>query len=257
MSGEGLWQDFLNKALELGVVLNSEQLNQLEVFCTRVQDYSRHTNIVGSSKIECLLYDHVLDSLSLVPILRTSSLLDSTSSIPLVDVGSGAGFPALVLAIAVPELHVTLIEASGKKSRFLREASQGLCLTNRVTVCTTRAEELGHDRGYRERYRIATARAVGTFDLCAELVMPFLAINGVFLAQKSKAQEEAELAMAELCLPTLGGRIQVVHSLTNKILGKEKIVFQAQKVSSTPNLYPRTWVKIKNAPLGESPYQLK
>jgi len=154
------------------------------------------------------------------------------------------------LAIVAPQLEITLVEASGKKSRFLRESSQLLALGDRVTVCTARAEDLAHDPAYRERYGLATARAVGTFDLCAELVMPFLSIGGAFFSQKSKAQEAQERGNAELSLPKLGGRLQTIHSLSNAILGKEKIVMEARKTSPTPSLYPRTWTKIKNAPLG-------
>lgn len=243
---EQLLSELQERSQKLGVALTPEQVSALGVFCLEIIDYSKHTNLVGKAELSVLLQDHVLDSLALVPLIRNAT---DNNPVRLIDIGSGGGFPALVLAIAIPSLKVTAVEALGKKCRFLEEAAKKLGLEGRFVVECQRAEDLGHERNFRESFHFGTARAVGTFDLSAELVMPLLKMKGKFLAQKSEAQREDEVRRAEGCLSKLGGKLCDVKDLDETILGKSRIVLVAEKIRPCEATYPRPWPKIKSRPL--------
>ena len=170
----------------------------------------------------------------------------------LVDFGTGAGFPAIVIAIVCPDLYVTMIEAVGKKCRFLDEACVALELDKRTNIYNDRAELLAHDVNFRNRYDFATARAVANFDITAEILLPFLRVGGIFFAQKSLTQVPEEELRATRCLPKLGGALSGVETLDESILGKPRTLLLATKQSATKGLYPRQWGKIKAAPLGDA-----
>lgn len=244
---DALFENLTSASSALGVSLSGSQLDEVKDFCQSIIEYSSHTNLVGKAEMPVLLQDHVLDSLSLVPFLLKSN--GGNESGNLVDIGSGAGFPAIVLAIAMPQAQVTLIESAGKKCRFLEQVIKTLKLKDRVSVLSARAEEVGHDLDYRGRFDWGTARAVGTFDMSAELIMPFLRIGGHFFAQKSFAQKNEEADRAKKCLPLLGGKLSDVKSLDETILGKSRVLLIAEKREITPAPFARVFTKIKSEPL--------
>jgi 16S rRNA (guanine527-N7)-methyltransferase len=244
---DALFENLASASSALGVPLSDSQVGEVKDFCQSIIEYSIHTNIVGKAEMSVLLQDHVLDSLSLVPFLLKSN--GGIESGTLIDIGSGAGFPAIVLAIAMPQASVTLIESAGKKCRFLEQVISTLKLKKRVTALSARAEEVGHDLDYRARFDWGTARAVGTFDMTAELIMPFLRIGGHFFAQKSFAQKNEEAERAKKCLPVLGGKLSDVKSLDDTILGKSRVLLIAQKLEITPAPFARVFTKIKSDPL--------
>lgn len=124
-------------------------------------------------------------------------------TLSLIDVGSGAGFPGLALAIALPWCRVTSLEATGKKVRFQERVARELGLDN-VTVVQGRAEDLAHDPSLREIYDAATTRALGTLSVVAELTLPFVRCGGVAIAWKGPGAD-AEIAVAATALEELGG----------------------------------------------------
>jgi 16S rRNA (guanine527-N7)-methyltransferase len=244
---DALFEELVSASSALGVPLNDQQVGEVKTFCQLIIEYSSHTNIVGKAETSVLLQDHVLDSLALVPFLLKANSGNGAGK--LIDVGSGAGFPAIILSIALPQAQVLLIESAGKKCRFLEQAVKTLKLKDRVTVLSARAEEVGHDLDYRGRFDWGTARAVGTFDMTAELVMPFLRIGGYFFAQKSFAQKEEEAYRAKKSLPLLGGKLSDVRTLDETILGKSRILLIAEKKEITPAPFARVFTKIKSEPL--------
>jgi 16S rRNA (guanine527-N7)-methyltransferase len=235
------------KSQKLGVVLTSEQLLAIKLFCLEIIDYSKHTNLTGNADLAVLLGEHVLDAVALIPHFESDS---PGRPAKLIDIGSGAGFPAIILGICLPHLKATLVESAKKKCRFIERVCQLLKMETRFSVIAQRAEELGHDLRHRGHYDWGTARAVGAFDLSAELVFPYLAIGGKFIAQKSLAQSEDELLRAQVCLPKLGGKIHASKSLDASILSKSRLLIIASKLEPTKPDYARTWTKIKSKPLG-------
>ncbi len=238
---------FVQRVKALGIVLSDQQIIKLAEFCRLIGQYGEHTNIVGNADLSVLLNDHVLDSLALLPVVKKYSI--DVEQPALLDVGSGAGFPAIVLALAMPTLKITLVEANGKKCRFLAAAVGDLAIGSRTTICHARAEELAHDSLHRAAYDLATARAVADLDLTAEIAAPFLRRGGIFIAQKSAAQLPEQERRASICLPKLGCELKSVEHLDSSVLGKERVLIVALKTGETDPLYPRVWNKIKEKPL--------
>jgi 16S rRNA (guanine527-N7)-methyltransferase len=179
----------------------------------------------------------VLDSLTPVP------LIASAEAKRVMDVGSGGGLPGIPLAIVMPEVHFTLLEATGKKARFLKETIAALELSN-VDVINERAETAGQDhRHHREQYDIVIARAVGRLATLLELTVPFAKVGGLTLAMKG-AQAEAEIAEAK----------QALHMLHAQVIDRREmetgVIVVVEKQRKTPRMYPRSPGEPKRAPLG-------
>lgn len=181
-----------------------------------------------------------LDSLAL---MKTELPAGAT----LVDIGTGAGFPGLVLRLFRPDLRVTLVESNGKKVAFLREVCEALELRD-VAVMQARAEELGREPEHRERYDIAVSRAVAELRILAELCLPLVKVGGRFCAYKS-ARAEAELAAAGAAFRTLGAERCGETRYTLPLSGAELLVVEAEKRRATPAAYPRRYAQMKKRPL--------
>ena len=214
-------------------------------FCRELQAYNEHTNLVANAEIEVVLKEHILDSLSLIPVIG----VDRLQNAELVDVGSGAGFPGIILAIACPSLSVALVESIGKKCLFLESTADSLGLEKRVQVCRQRAEILAHESDFRHTFNLATARAVASLPIVAELTLPLLKKGGWLLAQRSKRQAIQEESDADAYFSKLGGRLLDTIHLTPDLLGRELSVFKVKKESNTSSRYPRTAAQIKNEKL--------
>jgi 16S rRNA (guanine527-N7)-methyltransferase len=148
----------------------------------------------------------------------------------LVDVGSGGGLPGLALKIARPDLEVTLVEADGAKAAFLVSAAAKLGLG--IDVVARRAEEAGHDPRYRERFDVATARALAPMRTLVELCLPFVRVGGRLLAQKTENEEAAH------AIERLGGRLDSVIPAPSDARARGVVVI-VEKVAPTPAAYPR------------------
>ncbi len=240
---EGLAQ----KGRLLGVPVDQLVMSLLAEFCTRLAAYNKHTNLVSCAEPGHLVSEHLLDAWTLIPLLQPAPALANVS---LVDIGSGAGFPGVILAIACPWLKVVLVESISKKAKFLSAVIEALNLGQQVQVVNNRAESLGHHGQWREKFSYATARAVGTIDVVAELTLPLIQVGGFLLAQKSSSQLQKEMLRAKKALPVLGGHLKTVKNLDEEVLGKSRVVMIVQKIAPTLPIYPRSTAKIKHHPLG-------
>jgi 16S rRNA (guanine527-N7)-methyltransferase len=178
---------------------------------------------------------HIADSLSLVPWLR-----ELATATRIVDVGSGGGLPGLPLAIALPDRTFTLLEATGKKARFLEQTAQQLGLAN-VRVVSERAETFGQGDG-RERFDAATSRAVSRMPVLVELSLPLLRVGGSSLSIKGE-QAELEVQEAARALTLLQGVVRAVERTPTGTL------VRIDKTGSTPARFPRKPGEPKRAPL--------
>jgi 16S rRNA (guanine527-N7)-methyltransferase len=227
--------DVVEQAASFGVALTGRCADLLAGYLDRLLTTNRSFNLTAVTEPEAVWHKHILDSLSLVPALRAHRALKR-----LVDVGSGGGLPAIPLAIALPDISFTLLEATGKKARFLTEVSQELGLTN-VRVIEDRAENLGRGPD-RARFDAVTARAVSRLPVLLELTLPLLRVHGVFLALKGE-QAELEVAESSRALRLLGG---VVRDLVRTPTGT---IVTIEKSGPTPEKYPRRPGEPKKAPL--------
>jgi 16S rRNA (guanine527-N7)-methyltransferase len=153
----------------------------------------------------------------------------------MIDIGSGAGFPGVPLKIVFPQVHMALVEATGKKVAFLDHVIALLNLRD-LTAIHARAEELAHNPDHRENYDVAVARAVAEMPTLLEYALPFVRVGGIFVAQKGKVEEE--VASAAHALEALGGRLREVTPV--KLPGLEpRHLVVVEKIAPTPPRYPR------------------
>ena len=186
---------------------------------------------------------HFIDSLT---VLRTDRIIPDAS---LIDVGTGAGFPGMVLAMARPDLQVTLIDAQMKRLRFL-EAVRDAAEIRNTKIIHARAEDAALDRKNREQYDIAAARAVAPLNVLCEYLLPFVKTGGYALCWKGPALRE-ELEAGRRAARLLGGRLEM--SVPCLVAGREwkHMILSVKKTEKTASLYPRKAGIPKSKPLGE------
>ena len=176
---------------------------------------------------------HFAESLALLDAVEKAGAL----SPPLIDIGTGAGFPGVPIRIARPDLRLTLLEATGKKAAFLERLREALGLRD-VAVIHGRAEELAHDPAHREAYGLATARAVAPLPVLVELALPFLRIGGHLAALKGSGAGR-EVREAERSLRECGGEVVEVRALELPDSAHPPALVLIRKVAPTPARYPR------------------
>lgn len=229
----------MRETLEQGLPtlgLESGCIPALERFAEMLLERNRVMNLTAITEPKEVAALHLLDSLSLIP----AAGMESGS---VVDVGTGAGFPGVPLAIAKPELTVTLLDSLGKRVHFLEEVREELGLENVVCV-QARAEEFGH----REAFDWAVSRAVAELPVLCELCLPLVKVGGRFLAMKSSHCEE-ELERAAEAIEALGGKIGWVRDYTIPTTDVTHRVVCVEKLAPTPGKYPRRFSQIKKQPL--------
>lgn len=165
----------------------------------------------------------------------------------LIDVGTGAGFPGVPLAVLAPSLKVTLLDSLNKRVEWLEEACKALGLSNACAI-QARAEEAGREPDLRERFDFATARAVADLRVLAELCLPFVKVGGHVLAMKG-TDSGAELDAARPAIRLLGGQVATCFDYTIPHTDVAHRVIVMEKISATPEKYPRRWAKIQKMPL--------
>ncbi len=221
----------------LGLSPAPAALDQLGRYCDLLLEKNQVMNLTAVTEPAQVVRRHFLDSAALLP---TRALQGKA----VVDVGTGAGFPGLVLAILDPSAHLTLLDSQGKRLDWLAEVVGELGLDN-VTILQGRAEELGLDKEQRERYDTAVSRAVAALPVLAELCLPLVKPGGLFLAMKSNKTDE-EIEAAAPIIQTLGGEPPFV--MDYRLPGSEAYqrIVTVLKARPTPPGYPRRWSKIKN-----------
>jgi 16S rRNA (guanine527-N7)-methyltransferase len=214
-------------AARLGVTLNADQEAQFARLADALVEWNAHTNLTAITDPEGVHVRHFLDSLT-VPVRPDERVID---------VGTGAGFPGLPLAIAHPSVRVTLLEATGKKIAFLEHVIALLGLTNAVTL-HARAEDAGQHPAHRAAYDLAVARAVARLPVLLEYLLPLVRVGGRCIAMKGvTAHEEAE--SARRALRTLGGRLIGIEPVMLPGVDEPHYLVMVEKIAPTPPLYPR------------------
>lgn len=225
------------KALKYGLELTEEEVKKFEIFREMLKKYNNEFNLTAICDDEGINEKHFIDSLLGVKMFTKNSTV--------AEIGSGGGFPSLPLKIVREDLSFTLIEATGKKCRYLEKVINELGLKN-VTVINGRAEEIGKDPAYRERFDHATARAVASLNILSEYCMPFVKTGGSFIAYKGNA--DAEIEEGRNAVKILGGEIGKIKS-ADLPDGSERKIIEIVKKSKTPVLYPRGNGKERKKPL--------
>ena len=219
----------------LGLTLPEERIDTLCAFGRAMVKQNEVMNLTGITDDTGVANLHLLDSLT---VLSTAELAGKK----LIDVGCGAGFPGVPLAIACPDARITLLDSLGKRMKWLEDILPQLGIE--AECVTARAEEAVATR--RESYDYATSRAVARLNILLELTAPYVKVGGAVLAMKGSAARE-ELAECANAIKKLGLKLEEVREYP--IDGTSHAVIVLRKVSPTPKQYPRRFAKIKQAPL--------
>jgi 16S rRNA (guanine527-N7)-methyltransferase len=221
--------------IDANINVNQKQMEQFSTFSDFLIEYNQKVNLTAITDPKEIIIKHFCDSI--IPI----DLVDDVESIA--DIGSGAGFPGVPMAIVRPDTPVTLIESNGKKVAFLRALIDKLGLKN-VTVVQGRAEDLARGE-LREHFEIVTARAFAPFAQLVEYTMPFLRIHGELLVMKGPSERYEPAASA---VEALGGDLEAMieYDLPG---GDSRRVFIIEKHIATPKKYPRSNALIKKNPI--------
>lgn len=226
---------FVRISEEYGLAFEPGEVERYGRYLTLLLDANERMNLTTVTDPEWVWVRHIFDSLTLVPFVHAANAQRA------VDVGTGGGLPGVPLAIAMPEIQITLIDATGKKVTFLREVCEDLGLRN-VMLVNARAETAAHEPAHRERYDVAVSRAVGKLQVLLEYTAPFVKVGGHIIAIKGeKAPQEiadAKRALHHLHCQHTGTRITPTGSV---------VVIEKQR--STPKKYPRRPGEPKRNPL--------
>ena len=232
-------QILLHTLAEFEIELDDLAVNRLCTYHELLIEWNEKINLTALTAPEDVALKHFTDSLML---LRYSKIKKDTS---VIDVGTGAGFPGLVLKIARPDIHLTLLDSLQKRLTFLDAVCQALGLED-VELIHSRAED-GSRTELRDSFDIAVSRAVASMNTLCEYDMPYVKVGGRFVAMKGKDAEQ-ELADAQNAITQLGGKLVAKHDF---ILGSagERSIIEIEKIAPTPKNYPRKSKQIKNKPL--------
>jgi 16S rRNA (guanine527-N7)-methyltransferase len=225
---------------ENGIPVTRRQTGLLSGYLTALSETNRTMNLTAIRDPDEAIRKHLLDCALCVEAIPAGA--------DLIDVGSGAGLPAVPFAILRDDIRVTALDSTGKKAAFIEETASALGLGNLRVRCG-RAEELGRRADFRERYTAVSARAVARLPVLAELCLPLLKPGGVFLAMKGRQADE-ELAEARAGIGTLGGKPRpVVKYFLPGGPGEARGLILIDKTAPTPASFPRTYARIVSKPL--------
>lgn len=228
------FKERLNRELnQFSIVLKDSQLNQFYQYYELLIEWNKVMNLTAITEQNEVITKHFVDSLALIKAMDDISMKDYS----IVDVGTGAGFPGIPLKIAFPQLKITLMDSLNRRIKFLNEVIEQLDLKE-IYAVHSRAEDLGRDKEYREKYDLSVSRAVANLSTLSEYCMSFVKPGGFFISYKSGKIEE-ELLAAKHAIFLLGGKVIEIESFTLDGAEAERTLVKIKKVSELSKKYPR------------------
>ena len=227
---------FLEELKKLNIILTKNQIDKLDKFYKLLIIWNEKINLTTITKEEDVYLKHFYDSLTLI------KAIDLTKNITLLDVGTGAGFPGIVLKIVFPNLKITLLDSLNKRINYLNEIIKELELTNIETICS-RCED--YTKINREKYDVVVARAVSHLEILSELIIPTVKVNGYFVAMKSNVKDEIEVS--KNILSKLDIIVEKVIEFNLPIENSIRTLVKIKKNKITNVKYPRKYDQIKKS----------
>ena len=223
-----------------GIEISDDLGEKLEVYARLLKEWNDKINLTAITDDEGIAIKHFLDC------LLVSKAAQFKSGDKVIDVGTGAGFPGLVIAAAFPDVQVTLLDSTGKKLKAVENIREVMGVQN-AEVVHMRAEDAGKKPEFREKYDFATARAVAELRVLLEYTLPFVKVGGKFLSLKGASAVD-EIDGAKASLKTLGGKIEGINEF---ILpgGDKRAIINVKKISHIPPKFPRVSAQIAKKPL--------
>ncbi len=231
---ESIKKEFIDSAAEMGISLDDKTLSLFEIYYKNLLEWNSVMNLTTITEEKDVYEKHFLDSLSIIKIVSRETL---EKGYTLMDLGTGAGFPGLPIAIAFPNTQVVLVDSLNKRIRFLEDTVEKLGLTN-VTAIHARAEELARNKNYREKMDFCCSRAVANLSTLTEYCLPFVKKGGSFISYKTD-QVQSEIDQGKKAIKVLGGGNTQAVFFTLPGTDYQRSLVKIEKVGATPGRYPR------------------
>lgn len=232
----GFRENLKQKFEKFDIPLTDSMIDQFFEYYTLLITTNKQMNLTAITEEEEVIVKHFLDSCLAYNIIKENAVV--------MDIGCGAGFPSIPLKIVRPDLQFILVDSLQKRTLFLNEVCNQLKL-QKVTILHSRAEDLAKKTDFRENMDYVVARAVAKLPTLLEYCLPFVKINGQFIAYKTMVDEEVESSTK--ALKELGGQIEGIEKID--LYGQTRSLIIIKKVSDTPLKYPRNQNKPRTNPL--------
>ncbi len=223
-----------------GMELDDALCEKLEIYAKLLREWNEKVNLTAILDDDGIAVKHFLDC------LLVCKYANFKAGQKIIDVGTGAGFPGLIIAAACPETKVTLLDSTGKKLKAVEDIALNMGVKN-AHILHMRAEDAGKKPEHREKYDFATARAVAELRVLLEYTLPFVKVGGRFLSLKGAAAVE-EIESARISLKTLGGEIGDINEFSLPG-GDKRAIISVKKISHIPPKFPRVSAQIAKKPL--------
>ena len=230
-------EEFINEIKKLDINVKEDYLKKLEIYLNFLKEYNTHTNLTAIKEDNDIYLKHFYDSLTIIKAINLNEINN------LLDIGTGAGFPGMVLKIFFPHLNVTLIDSNNKKTKFLYELANKLNID--VTIINDRVENFAIN--YLNNFEIVTSRAVANLRVLAELSIPLVKVGGYFIALKGNIEDDYEGSKDTIEILDSQITKHIKFDLYNNAGIRNIIVIKKLKATSNTNL--RTYDKIIKKPL--------
>lgn len=229
MNKEEFKKVFMEYAKKIDIDINEEQINKFYDYMNLLIEWNNKINLTAITDYNEIILKHFVDSLTINKCIKENNYV--------VDVGTGAGFPGIPLKIIRDDIKIVLVDSLNKRINFLNEVIKELNLKNIETV-HARAEEFGRNKKYRQKFDIATSRAVANLSTLSEYMIPLVKINGRCICMKGKEIKE-ELKDSLNAIKVLGGKVENVEEFELADNDINRSIIYILKEKDTPNKYPR------------------
>ena len=225
--------DFKNKLSkllkEINIEINEEEINNFYNYMNLLLEWNEKINLTAITEEDDIILKHFVDSLTIYKYIENKKRI--------VDIGTGAGFPGIPVAILKNKNEFTLVDSLNKRINFLNDIKEQLSLEN-VTNIHARAEEFGQNKKYREKFDTAVSRAVANLSVLVEYLLPVVKVGGIVICMKG-CNVEDELKEAEYAISTLGGKVVLKDELCLPQSDIKRNIIIIEKIHNTPSKYPR------------------
>ena len=228
-------------SLEVGLDLTENQYNQFIMYMRLLQEWNEKINLTAITEDEEVIKKHFIDC---IKAFKSNAVKNAKT---VIDVGTGAGFPGLPIAIMNPNIKITLLDSLNKRINFLDTVIAKLGLKNVITI-HSRAEDGARKPEFRENFDVATSRAVANMAVLSEFCLPYVKLNGYFVALKGPAVDE-EISDGKKAISTLGGELENIIEVNIEESDLKHNIVEIKKVRKCPKTYPRKAGTINKKPI--------